>query len=79
LWLNATLGENKIFYTTGRLTSAMVIKVSRMNIPVLFSRSGAMQLGLDIARQSVAPLICRAKGQLLLVLNNTEKIEFDAL
>jgi FdhD protein len=79
MWLNAVSGENKIFYTTGRLTSEMVIKVSQMGIPVLLSRSGATQMGLDMAIQSGVTLISRAKGKHFLVLHGAENIEFDAL
>lgn len=78
MWLNNIMGENKIFYTTGRLTSEMVIKVSQMGIPVLLSRSGATQMGLDMAKQSAVTLISRAKGKHFMVLNGVENIEFDA-
>lgn len=79
MWLNGISGENKIFYTTGRLTSEMVIKVSQMGVPVLLSRSGATQMGLEMARQSGVTLISRAKGKHFLVLNGAENIEFDAV
>jgi len=78
MWLNGITGENRIFYTTGRLTSEMVIKVSQMGIPILLSRSGATQMGLDMARQSGVTLISRAKGKHFLVLNGAGNIEFDA-
>lgn len=77
MWLHDISGANKIFYTTGRLTSEMVIKVSQMGIPVLLSRSGATQMGLDMARQAGVTLISRAKGKHFLVLNGVEQIEFD--
>jgi FdhD protein len=77
MWLNNISGDNKIFYTTGRLTSEMVIKVSQMGIPVLLSRSGATQMGLEMAKQSGITLISRAKGNHFLVLNGMENIEFD--
>ncbi|MGJ0514720.1 MAG: formate dehydrogenase accessory sulfurtransferase FdhD [Methylomicrobium sp.] len=77
MWLNDIAGADKIFYTTGRLTSEMVIKVSQMGIPVLLSRSGATQMGLDMARQSGVTLISRAKGKHFLVLNGVENVEFD--
>ena len=51
MWLKGQTGEDKIFYTTGRLTSEMVIKVAQMGIPVLLSRSGATQMGYDLAKQ----------------------------
>jgi FdhD protein len=77
MWLHNISGDNKIFYTTGRLTSEMVIKVSQMGIPVLLSRSGATQMGLEMALQSGVTLISRAKGKHFLVLNGVENIEFD--
>lgn len=79
MWLNNISGDNKIFYTTGRLTSEMVIKVSQMGIPILLSRSGATQMGLEMAKQSGITLISRAKGKHFLVLNGVENIEFDGV
>lgn len=77
MWLNDIKGDDKIFYTTGRLTSEMVIKVAQMGIPVLLSRSGATQMGLDMAKQSGVTLISRAKGKHFMVLNGVENIRFD--
>jgi len=77
MWLNAISGDNKIFYTTGRLTSEMVIKVSQMGIPVLLSRSGATQMGLEMAQMSGVTLISRSRGKHFMVLNGAEQIEFD--
>jgi len=71
-------GADKVFYTTGRLTSEMVIKVSQMQIPVLLSRSGATQMGVDVALQAGVTLISRAKGKAFQVLSGVENIEFDA-
>jgi FdhD protein len=79
MWLNQTSGHDKIFYTTGRLTSEMVIKVAQMGIPVLLSRSGVTQMGLDIAKRVGVTLIARAKGNHFLVYNGAEYIEFDAV
>lgn len=79
MWLENTEGTNKIFYTTGRLTSEMVIKVAQMGIPVLLSRSGITQMGLDIARQVGVTLIARAKGRHFLVFNGSENMVFDAV
>jgi FdhD protein len=79
MWLNNISGDNKIFYTTGRLTSEMVIKVTQMGIPILLSRSGATQMGLAMAQQAGVILISRAKGQRLLVLNGGDKVIFDAI
>ncbi|OQK16363.1 formate dehydrogenase family accessory protein FdhD [Methyloprofundus sedimenti] len=77
MWLNGVSGDNKIFYTTGRLTSEMVIKVSQMGIPVLLSRSGATQMGLEMAQLSGVTLISRSKGKHFMVLNGAQNIEFD--
>ncbi len=79
MWLHDITGEDKIFYTTGRLTSEMVIKVAQMGIPVLLSRSGATQMGYEIAKQLGVVLISRAKGKHFLVYNGAENIEFDAV
>lgn len=78
MWLHDIQGHNKIFYTTGRLTSEMVIKVAQMGIPVLLSRSGITQMGLEIAQQVGVILIARAKGQHFMVYHGTEQITFDA-
>ncbi len=77
MWLDGITGEDKIFYTTGRLTSEMAIKVAQMGIPVLLSRSGITQMGLDIARQVGVTMIARAKGRHFLVFNGAENIVFD--
>lgn len=79
MWINGVDGGDKIFYTTGRLTSEMVIKVTQMGIPVLLSRSGATQMGLDMAKQSGVTMISRAKGRHFLVLNGIENLVYDAL
>ncbi|MTI09025.1 formate dehydrogenase accessory sulfurtransferase FdhD [Curvivirga aplysinae] len=70
--------ENKIFYTTGRLTSEMVIKTVKMGIPVLISRSGFTAWGVELARQVGLTLIGRAKGKRFVVLSGEQRIEFDA-
>ncbi|EPA0960281.1 formate dehydrogenase accessory sulfurtransferase FdhD [Vibrio diabolicus] len=77
MWLKEETGEDKIFYTTGRLTSEMVIKVAQMGIPVLFSRSGVTQMGLDLAKQFGITTIARAKGLRFQVFTGADKIEFD--
>ncbi|MGD8908534.1 MAG: formate dehydrogenase accessory sulfurtransferase FdhD [Chromatiales bacterium] len=79
MWLNQTSGHDKLFYTTGRLTSEMVIKVAQMGIPILLSRSGVTQMGLDIAKRVGVTLIARAKGNHFLVYNGAEHIELDAV
>ncbi|USD66574.1 formate dehydrogenase accessory sulfurtransferase FdhD [Vibrio sp. SCSIO 43136] len=77
LWVNKVSGEDLIFYTTGRLTSEMVIKVAQMGIPVLLSRSGVTQMGLDLAKQFGITTIARAKGLRFQVFSGAEKIDFD--
>lgn len=71
-------GDNKIFYTTGRLTSEMVIKTVQMGIPILVSRSGFTAWGVDLARQVGLTLIGRAKGKRFIALAGENRIEFDA-
>ncbi|MEM7378243.1 MAG: formate dehydrogenase accessory sulfurtransferase FdhD [Pseudomonadota bacterium] len=78
MWLEGLSGEDKIFYTTGRLTSEMVMKAAFMGIPVLLSRSGLTQMGLDLARQVGMTLIARAKGRHFNVYHGAEHITFDA-
>ncbi|HEY5718109.1 MAG TPA: formate dehydrogenase accessory sulfurtransferase FdhD [Motiliproteus sp.] len=70
-------GSELIFYTTGRLTSEMVIKVTQMGIPTLLSRSGLTEMGLGLARKVGLTLIGRAKGRHFLVFNNAERIRLD--
>jgi FdhD protein len=77
MWLQGESGDDKIFYTTGRLTSEMVIKVAQMGIPVLLSRSGVTQMGLELAHQFGITTIARAKGRRFQVYSGVEKIEFD--
>ena len=79
MWLNRMHGRDRIFYTTGRLTSEMVIKVALMGIPVLLSRSGATRMGLDIARKMGVTLIARAKGRHFLVYHGHNSLQFDAV
>jgi FdhD protein len=70
-------GHDKSFYTTGRLTSEMVIKTARMGIPVLVSRSGFTAWGVDLAKQIGMTLIGRAKGKRFVALAGNERIQFD--
>jgi FdhD protein len=77
MWINEETGDDKIFYTTGRLTSEMVIKVAQMGIPVLLSRSGVTQMGLDLAKQFGITTIARAKGLRFQVFTGGEKVDFD--
>ncbi|MFA0567039.1 formate dehydrogenase accessory sulfurtransferase FdhD [Vibrio gallaecicus] len=77
MWLNGENGADKIFYTTGRLTSEMVIKVAQMGIPVLLSRSGVTQMGLDLAQKFGITTIARAKGLRFQVFTGASKMTFD--
>jgi FdhD protein len=70
-------GADKIFYTTGRLTSEMVIKTVRMGIPILVSRSGFTGWGVELARNAGLTLIGRARGKRFLALSCPERIVFD--
>jgi FdhD protein len=71
-------GGDKIFYTTGRLTSEMVIKTVQMGIPILVSRSGFTAWGVDLARQVGLTLIGRARGRRFVALAGEDRIVFDA-
>jgi len=68
---------DKILYTTGRLTSEMVIKTVQMEISVLMSRSGFTASGVDLARQAGLTLIGRAKGKRFVALAGEHRILFD--
>jgi FdhD protein len=76
--LNNISPAGKIFYTTGRLTSEMVIKTVQMQIPILISRSGFTAWGVDLARQANLTLIGRAKGKRFIALAGEARIVFDA-
>lgn len=78
MWLEDIDGGDKIFYTTGRLTSEMVIKVAQIGVPILLSRSGITHKGLELARKVGVTMIARAKGQHFLVFNGGERLIFDA-
>jgi FdhD protein len=70
-------GADKIFYTTGRLTSEMVIKTVRMGIPILVSRSGFTAWGVELARRTGLTLIGRARGKRFIALAGENRIIFD--
>jgi FdhD protein len=73
MWLDGLDGGDKIFYTTGRLTSEMVIKTAQMGIPFLVSRSGLTQMGWEIARQLGMTMIGRAQGKHYLLFTGEER------
>ena len=73
----ACSAHDKIFYTTGRLTSEMVIKTVRMGIPILVSRSGFTAWGVELARKAGLTLIGRARGKRFVALAGEDRIVFD--
>jgi len=73
MWLDDLDGGDKIFYTTGRLTSEMVIKTAQMGIPFLVSRSGLTQMGWEIARKLGMTMIGRAQGKHYLLFTGEER------
>jgi len=77
MFLNDVTSADKFFYTTGRLTSEMVIKCVQMGIPILISRSGFTAWGVDLARQAGLTLIGRCKGKRFLALAGNERVVFD--
>jgi FdhD protein len=78
MWLDDISGADKIFYTTGRLTSEIVMKTAHMGIAVLLSRSGVTHMGLELAQELGMTMIARARGRHFLVYHGAENIEFDA-
>ena len=79
MWLDRVGGADKIFYTTGRLTSEIVMKAAHMGIPAILSRSGVTHMGLELAGDLGMIMIARAKGRHFLVYNGADRIEFDAV
>ncbi len=77
MFLNKISPHDKMFYTTGRLTSEMVIKTAKMGIPVLLSRSGFTAWGVELARQVSMTLIGRMRGRRFIVLAGKERVDFD--
>lgn len=78
MFLKGVTPRGKLFYTTGRLTSEMVIKTVQMRIPILISRSGFTSWGVELARKAGLTLIGRAKGARFVVLSGAERIVRDA-
>ena len=77
MFLNKENANDKIFYTTGRLTSEMVIKTVQMGIPILISRSGFTASGVKLAREAGLTLIGRAKGKRMIIANGVDRVNFD--
>ncbi len=78
MFMNKIPPDDKLFYTTGRLTSEMVIKTVKMRIPILISRSGFTAWGVDLARKADLTLIGRARGKRFIALAGTQRLVFDA-
>ena len=78
MFLNGIGAADKIFYTTGRLTSEMVIKTAQMGLPILISRSGFTAWGVGLARQAGLTLIGRAKGKRFYCLSGERRLVYDA-
>ena len=76
--LNRIKTDNKMLYTTGRLTSEMVIKTVHMKIPILVSRSGFTAWGVELAQETGLTLIGRARGQRFVALSGEQRIIFDS-
>jgi FdhD protein len=77
MWLDGVNGEDKVFYTTGRLTSEMVIKGAQMGIPFLLSRSGTTQMGHMVAGKVGMSLLARCTGRHFLLLSGEERLVFE--
>ena len=76
MFINNLDCKNKIFYTTGRLTSEMIIKTVKMGIPILISRSGFTSWGVELARETNLTLIGRAKGKKYISLSGHHRIKY---
>ena len=74
MWLKKIDGLDKIFYTTGRLTSEIVMKVKNMNIPILLSRSGITNMGLELAKDLNVTMIARATQRSFVIYNNKKNV-----
>ena len=72
MWLDGMSGEDKILFTTGRMTSEIMMKTAFMGIPVLISRSGVTQMSLELARDMGMVVIGRAKASRFLVYNGAD-------
>ncbi len=78
MWLDRISGQDKIFYSTGRLTSEIVMKAALMEISVIISRSGITHMGLELAQQLGMTMVARVKGRKFLVFNGHEHFIYDA-
>lgn len=76
MWLANRQGDDLIFFTTGRLTSEMVIKGAQMGIPFLLTRSGVTQMGIELARKTHLTLLSRCSGKHFEIYNAPERVVF---
>jgi FdhD protein len=76
LWLADKAGKDLIFFTTGRLTSEMVIKGAQMGVPFLLTRSGVTLMGLELARKTNLTILSRCSGKHFEIYNAPERVIF---
>ena len=74
MWMHDISGHDKVFYTTGRLTSEMVIKSAQMGVPVVVSRSGITQMGLDVAQRLGLCTLGRATNKRFLCFSGAHRL-----
>ena len=79
MWIESITGGDKMLYTTGRLTSEIVMKSAHMQIPIVVSRSGVTHMGLDLAQDFGITLIAKARGSRFLAFTGESNIIFDAV
>jgi FdhD protein len=77
MWLDGVTGDDKVFYTTGRLTSEMVIKGAQMGIPFLLSRSGTTQMGHAVATKLGVTMLARCTGKHFLLMTGRDRLQFE--
>lgn len=77
MWLEGSDGEGAVFYTTGRLTSEIVMKAAMMSLPVLVSRNGVTRMAVELAEDLGVMLVARAKSRHFQVFSCHERLEFD--
>jgi len=77
MWLENISGADKVFYTTGRLTSEMVIKGAQMGMPFLISRSGTTQMGHLVAEKVNMTLLARCTGKHFLLVTGKERMIYE--
>jgi len=76
MWLANKPGRDLVFFTTGRLTSEMVIKGAQMGIPFLLTRSGVTLMGLELARKTNLTILSRCSGKHFEIYNAPERVVF---